>query len=86
MAKVGDVAVYAVDQRGDNRTFDETVTVTSVDLTHIKSSHVRPNRSPAEVEAVATLDWATVVSGASGTRFDPPIMGFKFPLVVGDAW
>lgn len=86
VAKVGDVAVYAVDQRGDNRTFDETVTVTSVDLTHIKSSHVRPNRSPAEVEAVATLDWATVVSGASGTRFDPPIMGFKFPLVVGDAW
>lgn len=41
MAKVGDVAVYAVDQRGDNRTFDETVTVTSVDLTHIKSSHVQ---------------------------------------------
>jgi hypothetical protein len=86
VAKVGDVAVYAVEQRADKRTFDETITVTSVDATHIKSRHVRPNRSPAEVEAVVTLDWGTVVSGASGTRFDPPIMGLKFPLVVGDAW
>lgn len=86
VAKVGDVAVYAVDQRADKRTFDETVTVTSVDQTHIKSRHVWPNRNPPEIEGVVTLDWATVVSGASGTRFDPPIAGFKFPLVVGEAW
>lgn len=86
VAKVGDVTIYAVDQRGDKRTFDETITVTSVDPTHIKSIHIRPNRAPPEIEAVATLDLATVVSGASGTRYDPPVMGFKFPLVVGDAW
>ena len=84
VAKVGDVAVYAVEQRADKRMFDETVTVTSVDQTHIKSSHVRPIRNPPEMEGVVTLDWGTVVSGASGTRFDPPIAGFKFPLVVGD--
>mgnify|MGYP006201358349 CR=1 FL=1 len=86
VAKVGDVAVYAVEQRTDRRSFDETVTVTLVDQTHIKSSHVRPIRNPPEMEGVVTLDWGTVVSGASGTRFDPPIAGFKFPLVVGDGW
>lgn len=86
VAKVGDVAVYAVDQRADKRTFDETVTVTSVDQAHIKSNHVRPNRNPPEIEGVMTADWATAVSGASGMRFDPPISGFKFPLVVGDGW
>lgn len=85
-AKVGDVAVYAVEQRADKRTFDETVTVTSVDQTHIKSSHVRPNRNPPEIEGVVTLDLGMVVSGASGTRFDPPIVGYKFPLAVGDGW
>lgn len=84
--KVGDVAVYAVEQRTDRRSFDETVTVTSVDQTHIKSKNLRPNRNPPEIESVLTLDLATVVSGASGTRFDPPSAGFKFPLVVGDAW
>lgn len=86
VAKVGDVSVYAVDQRGDKRTTEETVTVTSVDQTHIKSKHVRPDRNPPEIEGVLTADWATTVSGASGTRFDPPIAGFKFPLVVGDGW
>ncbi|OZA13503.1 MAG: hypothetical protein B7X94_02290 [Hydrogenophilales bacterium 17-62-8] len=83
---MGDVAVYAVEQRADKRTFDETVTVTSVDQTHIKSSHVRPNRNPPEIEGVVTLDLGMVVSGASGTRFDPPIVGYKFPLAVGDGW
>lgn len=86
VVKVGDVAVYAVEQRTDRRRFDETVTVTSVDQTHIKSKNLRPKRNPPEIESVLTLDLATVVSGASGTRFDPPIAGFKFPLVVGDTW
>lgn len=86
VAKVGDVAVYTVDLRADKRTTEETVTVTSVDQTHIKSKHVRPDRNPPETEGVATLDWAMVVSGASGTRYDPPISHFKFPLVVGDRW
>jgi hypothetical protein len=86
VAKVGDEAVYAVDLRGDKRTTEETVTVTSVDQTHIKSKHVRPDRNPPEIEGVTTLDLATVVSGSSGTRYDPPVSNFKFPLVVGDRW
>lgn len=86
VAKVGEVAVYAVEQRTDRRSFDETVTVTSVDQTHIKSKNLRPNRNPPEIESVSTLDWGTVVSGTNGTRFDPPMEGFKFPLVVGDTW
>ncbi len=86
LEKVGDVAVYAIELRGDKRTTEETVTVTSVDQTHIKSKHVRPDRNPPEIEGVLTVGRATVVSGASGIRFDPPIVGFKFPLVVGDGW
>ncbi len=86
VARVGDVAVYAIEQRGDKRSTEETVTVTSVDQTHIKSKHARAERNPPEIEGVQTVDWSTVVVGNSGTRFDPPIQGFKFPLVVGDAW
>lgn len=86
VAKVGDVAVYTVNQRTDKRMTEETVTVTSVDQTHIKSKHVRPDRNPPEIEGVLTADWATAVSGASGNRFDPPIVGVKFPLTVGDSW
>jgi hypothetical protein len=86
VAKVGDVAVYSVELRADKRTTEETVTITSVDQTHIKSKHVRPDRQPPEIEGVRTLDWATVVSGSNGTRYDPPIVSVKFPLAVGDAW
>ena len=84
--KVGDTAVYAINQRADKRTTEETVTVTSVDQTHIKSRHSRADRNPAEIEGVTTVDFATAVSGASGNRFDPPIVGVKFPLTVGDSW
>jgi hypothetical protein len=84
--KVGDVAVYTIDQRADKRVFEETVTVTSVDQSFIKSKHVRPNRNPPETEGVTTLDLGVVVSGSSGARFDPPIVGVKFPLTVGDSW
>lgn len=86
VAKVGDVAVYAVELRADKRSTEETVTVTEVDQSFVKSKHVRPDRQPPEIEGVRTLDWATVVSGSSGTRYDPPIVSVKFPLVVGDAW
>lgn len=84
--KVGDVAVYTVNQRADKRTTEETVTVTAVDQSLVKSKHVQPDRNPLEIEGVMTADLAVVVSGASGSRFDPPIVGFKFPLTVGDTW
>ena len=84
--KVGDVAVYTISQRADRRVFDETVTVASVDQTHIKSKHARPDRNPTEIEGVLTADWAVAVSGTTATRFDPPIVGIKFPLTVGESW
>jgi hypothetical protein len=86
VTKVGDTAVYAINQRADRRVTEETVTVTSVDQTHIKSRHMRPDRNPPEIEGVMTVDFATAVSGASGNRFDPPIVGIKLPLTVGDSW
>lgn len=84
--KVGDVAIYTINQRADKRMTEETVTVTSVDQNHIKSKHVRTDRSPPEIEGVLTTDWAVAVSGANGTRYDPPIVGVKFPLTVGESW
>jgi hypothetical protein len=84
--KVGDVAVYSINQRADKRTTEETVTVTAVDQSLIKSKHVRPDRNPPDLEGVMTADLDVVVSGASGSRFDPPIVGLKFPLTVGDTW
>lgn len=84
--KVGDVAVYMVNQRADKRVFEETVTVASVDQTQIKSKHVRPGLNPPEIEGVLTADWAVAVSGSTATRFDPPIVGVKFPLTVGESW
>ncbi len=86
VVKVGDEAVYTVDLRGDKRTTEERVTVTSVDQTHIRSKHIRPDRQPPDIEGVVTLDWATVVSGTSDARYDPPHMAFKFPLIVGNSW
>jgi hypothetical protein len=84
--KVGDMAVYTINQRADKRVTEETVTITSVDQAIIKSKHVRPDRNPPEIEGVLTADWALVVSGANGTRYDPPIVGVKFPLTVGESW
>lgn len=83
VVKVGDVAVYTVNLKRDNRTVEETVTITSVDGAQIKSTHARPNRT---TEGISTAEWGTVVSSNSGSRFDPPIQTLKFPLSVGDSW
>jgi hypothetical protein len=84
--KVGDVAVYTINQRADKRVTEETVTVTSVDQALVKSKHVRPDRNPPEIEGILTVDLALAVSGGNGTRYEPPIAGVRFPLTVGDAW
>lgn len=86
VSKVGDMAVYMINQRADKRVTEETVTVTSVEQALIKSKHVRPDLNPPEMEGILTVDLALAVSGASGTRYEPPIAGVRFPLTVGDAW
>ena len=50
MFKVGEVAVYTVNQRGDNKVFEEVTTVTAVTPDAIRFNHVRPNREPAALE------------------------------------
>jgi hypothetical protein len=84
--KVGDVAVYTVNNRADKRIDEETVTVTAVESELIRFSHVRPGREPAEIEGQFTPDMRQVQSGTSGTRFDPPIPLAMIPMVVGDSW
>ena len=84
--KVGDVAVFTVIQRTENKTSEETVTVTAVDGLQIKSTHVRPDWNPREREGIIAVGNALVLSAASGSRFEPPIELIKVPLVVGTAW
>jgi hypothetical protein len=86
VVKVGEVAVYAVNAKADKRTTEETTTITAVDDAQIKSRTVRPDRTPAEMDGVATMEWHQVQSGSSGTRFNPPYPGLKFPLTVGNSW
>ncbi|MBL0919465.1 MAG: hypothetical protein IBJ14_12245 [Hydrogenophaga sp.] len=82
--KVGDVAVYSVELRADNRTTEETVTVTAIDGDLIRTRHARPDRP--EQEGVLTEQFGLAVSGASGSRFDPPIPLVKWPLTAGANW
>ena len=86
VVKVGEVAVFAVNAKADKRMTEETTTITAVDDAQIKSKTVRPDRTPAEMEGVATREWHQVQSGSSGTRYDPPFPALKFPLVVGNSW
>ncbi|HMP11075.1 hypothetical protein [Hydrogenophaga sp.] len=84
--KVGDVTVYAINNRGDNTQSEETVTVVSVEEGLIKTKHVRPDRNPPELEGVFNLDLNSLVSGTSGAKFEPALEFYRFPLKVGDAW
>lgn len=84
--KVGEVAVYTVNNRADNKVFEETVTVTAVESDLIRFKHVRPGREPAELEGQFTPDMHQVQSGSSGTRFNPPAPLAKVPMAVGDTW
>jgi hypothetical protein len=86
MPKVGDVTVYSVNNRLENRQSEDTVTVTSVEGGLIKTKHLRPDRNPPELEGVTNLDWNPLVSGSSGTRFEPAIEIHRFPMKVGDSW
>lgn len=86
VVKVGEVATYSVHLRGDNRMAEETLTITSVDDKQIKYITSRSDRTPADMEGVATAEWNTIQSGSSGSRFEPFHPGLKFPLVVGENW
>ena len=86
LLKVGDVTVYTVDIRNENKQSEETVTVTSVDAGLVKTRHQRPDRNPPELEGVATLDLNPLVSGSSGAKFEPAIEIYRFPMKVGDSW
>lgn len=86
LPKVGDVTVYAVNNRSDNKQSEETVTVTSVEGGLIKTRHLRPDRNPPELEGVTTLELNPVVSGSSGSKFEPAIEIHRFPMKVGDSW
>lgn len=83
--RVGDVHVYSVDRKTDRTRFEETVTVTNVGGGRIMTRHSRPalaQDAPGEYGS----EWDTVLSGASGFRFDPPARVLSFPLEVGKAW
>lgn len=84
--KVGDVAVFAITDRADRKQSEETVTVVSVEGGQIKTRHTRPDRTPPDQEGISTTELSLALSGASGTRYDPPIALVKFPLAVGSAW
>lgn len=82
--KVGDVAVYSVELRADNRSTEETVTVIAVEGDLIRTRHARPDRPP--LEGVLDDQFGMSVSGTSGTRFDPPVPVVKWPLTAGASW
>lgn len=82
---VGDVAVYAVQQKHDRQEYDETVTVTDTAGGMIRTSTRRPGRAQ-DAEGVYGGDWETAVSATSGSRFEPPWRELSFPLEPGKAW
>lgn len=84
--KVGDVAVYSVHLRADNKQHEETSTVSAVTPEAIRFSHVRPDREPAALEEVFTPDLRLVQAGNTGTQFNPPLQIIKPSMAVGDSW
>ena len=84
--KVGEVAVYTVNDRADNKVFEETTTVTAVTADAIRFNHVRSDGEPAGLVGVFTPDLRLVQAGSNGMRFDPPIQLIKQPMAVGDSW
>ncbi|WP_291008465.1 hypothetical protein [Hydrogenophaga sp.] len=86
VVKAGEVAVFTVNDKASNRISEQILTITAVDDALIKFKTVRPDRTPAEMDGIATLEWHSVQSGSSGTRYDPPYPNLKFPLTVGSTW
>jgi hypothetical protein len=83
--KVGDVAVYAVHLRSDNKRTEETITVTHADASQIRTRNARPER-PAATEGVYDAQWNPTVSSNSGARFEPAARTLSFPLEQGKSW
>lgn len=82
---VGDTYVYAVDQKADRQKFEETVTVTDVGGGRIKTRHVRADR-PQETVGEYGPEWEMLLSGTTGTRFEPAARMLDFPLAPGKTW
>lgn len=82
--RVGDVHVYTTEMKTERKRYDETVTVTAIEGERIRTQHVRSDR-PAPGEGIYARDWAIVVSGNSGSAFEPA-MKVLGPLEVGRAW
>ena len=86
VVRVGDTAVYAVDNLGDRVKSEDTITTVQIDGDVVRAKYLRPDRTPPETEFIYTSEINTVLSGASGTRFEPHSGTLKFPLVVGNTW
>lgn len=85
--KVGDVAVFSIDIRSDRKRYDETVTTKAIEGDVVRYVHVRgEGGEPGESEALMTRDLDLLVSGSTGTRFEPAIVQAKWPLTVGVSW
>lgn len=85
--KVGEVAVFAIDIRSDRKRYDETVTTKAIDGDVVRYVHARgEGGEPGETEALMTRDLDLLVSGSTGTRFEPAIVQAKWPLTVGASW
>jgi hypothetical protein len=85
--KVGEVAVFAIDIRSDRKRYDETVTTKAIEGDVVRYLHARgEGGQPGETEALMTRDLDLLVSGSTGTRFEPAIVQAKWPLTVGESW
>lgn len=84
-AKPGDVHVYSTEQRTDRVRFDETVTVTGVEGSRLKTRHARSDR-PEPAEGMYGADWSAVKSGTSGSLYEPAIVQLQHPMKVGASW
>lgn len=83
--RAGDVHVYAIQQKAERQELEETVTVQAVEQGTIRTLHRRTGRAQ-DLQGLYGSDWATAVSGASGSRFDPPVKLIDLPLEPGRSW
>jgi hypothetical protein len=84
--KVGEVAVFAINLRTDRKTYDETVTTKAIEGDVVRYLHARAEGGPGETEGLMTRELALLVSGSSGTRFEPAVAQAQWPLTVGASW
>ena len=84
-AKAGDVHVYSGQNRTEGKSYEETVTVISVEGDQIRTKHARTDR-PDAADGTYGKDWSTFRSGSSGMQMTPPGKTVMHPLAVGKNW